>query len=261
MVMFALDPQEVQDGYDSAQKSGFVPSPDTGPGWTDGAYGSVWQGLEAATAGTALLVGDVQSQVAGAEPSPEEQASRQRFVNVIQQSRPDPKVTGWLGNAVYGLTSVIPQAVLGTLAAGPVGGAALVGTAQGNASASLLKAEGVDDETAETVGTIEGIAQGAGFALPGAIPGRLATRVTSGAGINVGFGMAQRGVTGTVLENAGYHDMADQYRVLDGMGVLTDAGLGAFGGLLHGASPEARTKPDPLSSQTDAALAANGVRH
>ena len=166
--------------------------------------------------------------------------------------------TRWLGQVLHGLTSVMPQAVVGGLTAGPVGAAGLVGTAQGYSKTQQLEHEGVDPATARKVGAIEGATQALGIVAPVAIPGRLATRIASGASMNTGIGMAQRGATGKVLADNGYKDMAEQYKVMDGAAIFTDLILGGgFGAFAKG---HAKTLADALPSEVDAALAANNVR-
>lgn len=237
MVMFGLNTAEIQNGYDNAAATPYIPERDSAPSWYEGA-------------GTALETGFYQGGVeAGmlfADKS-QEPAIQQ----MLDELKPKPETTGWLGNVLQGVGSVIPPAAAGTLAAwgNPLGGALAVGEIKGYAKMQELQSQGVDEATAATVGTIEGITQGAGVILPASTAGRLATRAATGAGINAGLGMTQRGATGSILEANGYKDMADQYRVLDGMALLTDTILGAGFGVAH------------LPSEVDAGLAANSIHH
>jgi archaellum component FlaC len=261
MAIFGLNSQEGQNLLDQAAQQPYEPTlPAESPGTFEGSIEATFGGLRTASAGSLLLLGDVQRQLSGQEPTEQERAERQEMVDFIRSLRPKPETTGLLGNVLYGLSSGVATFAAGSVLGGPIGGTAAVATVMGNTEASVLKAEGVDAATAETVGTIQGLAQGVGFAVPGAIPGSLATRVASGVGINVGIGGVERGATSSVLEDAGYKDMAEQYRVLDGMAILVDAGLGAFAGAVHGGA-RSEPRPDPLPSEVDAALAANNIRH
>lgn len=147
----------------------------------------------------------------------------------------DPRVTGSgsqiAGSVVHGVTVF----GLGTLAGGPIAGAGLMAGSAGYDDYRESKAAGVDDTTA-----LEKAGITAGFAALGAIPAMggigstLLTKIATGAGINTGFGIAQRTATSSLLENAGYKDMANQYKALDAGSLVADAILGsAFGGWSH----------------------------
>lgn len=242
-MMFGLNQTEIQNGYANAAANTYIPERDNAPGFFEGSLTALPAGFEqgGAEIGELLTGGSQHSQ------------------DVVSSLRPDPMTTGWLGNVLQNIGSVITPAVFGSLVAegNPVGGALTVGETKGYAKMKELQARGVDEKTAAETGTIEGITQGLGVLVPASATGKVVTRVATGAGINVGIGGASRGATGSVLEANGYKEMADQYRVLDGMQIFTDAILGGiFGGLnVEGA------RADPLPSEIDAALAANNIHN
>ena len=262
MPVFALAPQsEQQNADDIAVRNSHDPNI-VEPGFFDNSFGAIGSGLKNSVAGLGVLAADVAAPWADQNLSEEWKQTfsdvRSDMIDIHRDAVPDPKVTGFLGNVLHGVSSVIPQYAIGSLVAGPLGGATLVGAAQGTSKAEDLVSQGVDPETAGTVGLIEGVTQGAGVLLPAAIPGRLTTRLLSGAAMNVGVGGVQRGLTGHVLESNGYKEMGEQYRVLDGTQIFTDAVLGSIFGVLHrGAHPDTK----PLPSEVDAAMAGNNVHN
>ncbi len=174
------------------------------------------------------------------------------FVDVKKQLAPDPQVTGYLGQILQPVTTMLAEAVPAIIAGGPIAGAALVGASEGLSETKSLKAEGVDESTAQKVGVVTGLTAGGSILLPAAIPGKIITRIASGAGINITVGGAQRGITGEILRKNGYKEMADQYKVLDSISILTDSILGGvFGGLAK--------SPRTLPSHIDTGLTANNI--
>lgn len=241
MAVFGLNPTEIQNGYDAAALSPYDPERDSAPSFLEGSLTALPTGFQQGGAEIGLLL------TGGSE----------RAMQNLESLRPDPQTTGWLANVLQGVGSVVPQATIGTLATlgNPIGGALAVAETKGFARMKELQAGGVDERTAAIAGTVEGVAQGAGFLLPASLTGSLLTRAASGSAINTALGMTQRGITGKVLEDAGYPEMADQYRMLDSAAIFTDAILGgAFGALDSGGRA-------PLRSERDAALAANNIRH
>ena len=131
-----------------------------------------------------------------------------------------------------------------------------------------LREQGVDEETARASAGLSGIAGAAGAFVPGGWGSTLASRLASGAAANVGFGVADRYLDHKILDDGGYHEMADQQRTLDATQLLADSVLGlGFGGLahLHAGGGEARVNATPTWTPTprevpgveDAALTVN----
>lgn len=193
----------------------------------------------------------------------------------IRESQPDPMTANHVSEAVHGLFEVVPQFVVGSLAGGPAGGAALAGGIQANKGMVLAKEQaGVDDLTAVGMGLI----QGGATAVGGYLPMHLAPTITAGLGsgskyavnalfgasVQVPTGMVTRGATSSLLEARGYKDMADQYKVFDKGAILADAIMGgAFGVVGHGMDALAQRKASEriLPSDVDMALTQNELHH
>lgn len=188
---------------------------------------------------------------------------------VAQDFRPDPATTGTAGQVLFGATDVLTRYGVGSALGGPVAGAAAVGGSEGLQTAAELRAQGVDDATAKRAGLVSGALSAAGAVLPVSLPGRILTRIGTGAGINTAFGMVDRAAMHKILE--AYPNQADQYKALDAQAVAIDAILGAaFGSTgehfdarrldqidLSGALREF----GPRQSTVDAALTANNALH
>ncbi|MDI7549267.1 hypothetical protein QLY96_20225 [Cronobacter sakazakii] len=212
----------------------------------------------------------------------------------VRRLTPDAATTGTAGQVLYGLFDMGGQAVAGTALAGPFGGAAAVTSLQGFSEYERLRAEGVDVSTAQDVALVHGVTAGAGTLIPMSIglraggalaesvgaqiartgestvrnvlaaTARATPDITYAAGINVAFGMTQRGLTASTLRSAGYDDMAAQYDVFDRQALAIDAVLGvAFGGIgrFMNARGESVRPPDFAPVDVDAALAANAAQH
>ncbi|HDS8057621.1 TPA: hypothetical protein QH651_002836 [Enterobacter hormaechei subsp. xiangfangensis] len=212
----------------------------------------------------------------------------------VKRLTPDAATTGTAGQVLYGLFDMGSQAVVGTLAGGPVGGAAAVTSLQGFSEFEKLRSEGVDLSTAQDVALIHGVTAGAGTLIPmslglraggalaegvgaqiartgenallntGARVARAAPDIAYAAGTNLAFGMALRGMTASTLRDNGYAEMADQYKVFDSQAMAIDAVLGvAFGGLgrFINSRGENVRPPDFVPVEVDAALTANSAHH
>lgn len=256
--MFGLNEREIQNGYDSAMQAPYNPEVDNSASFFDGAGSAVLSGVKDASAKILQRVASPPKE--GEELSPmglprlllSRAIQPDAIRDVIKQNRPDPSTTGWLGQQVFSLSSMLLRAGAGTLATGsPVGGAVVVGETERFSTKQDLISEGVDENTAGSVATVAGVTTGLGALLPAAVPGKLLTRLASGAAINVGAGGVYRGSTRQLLDEGGYKDMAEQYRIFDAAAITTDAILGsAFGAISRGS-----VRP----SDVDGALAANSL--
>ncbi|HAP2672855.1 hypothetical protein AB2S17_01140 [Escherichia coli] len=209
----------------------------------------------------------------------------------VKRLTPDAATTGTAGQVLYGLFDMGSQAVVSTIAAGPVGAAATVTSLQGFSEFERLRGEGVDYSTAQDVALVHGLTAGAGTVIPmsiglraggvlaegvgaqlsrsavGNVAGtvaRAAPDVAYAAGTNVAFGMAMRGSTAAILRDNGYEEMAAQYDVFDKQALAIDAVLGlAFGGIgrFVNSRGENVRPPDFMPADVDAALAANAAHH
>ncbi|MCV5708191.1 hypothetical protein OFN39_01750 [Escherichia coli] len=212
----------------------------------------------------------------------------------VKRLTPDAATTGTAGKVLNGLFDMGGQAVVGTLLAGPAGGAAVVTSLQGFSEFERLTAQGVDFRTAQEAGLVQGITAGAGTLIPmslglraggalaegvgaqlartgesavrniAATTVRAAPDIAYAAGTNIAFGMAQRGLTAKTLRDGGYDEMANQYDVFDRQAIAIDAVLGvAFGGVgrFLNARGENSTSPEFSPAEVDAAMAANASHH
>ncbi|AYL52656.1 hypothetical protein [Citrobacter freundii] len=212
----------------------------------------------------------------------------------VKRLTPDAATTGTAGQVLNGLFDMGGQAVVGTLLAGPAGGAAAVTALQGFSEFEKLTAQGVDFMTAQEAGLVQGVTAGAGTLIPmslglraggalaesvgaqlartgesavrnvAATAVRAAPDIAYAAGTNIAFGMAQRGLTAKTLRDGGYNEMAAQYDVFDRQSIAIDAVLGvAFGGVgrFLNASGETASTPEFSPAEVDAALAANASHH
>ncbi|EHF0465877.1 hypothetical protein IEN06_002956 [Salmonella enterica subsp. enterica serovar Javiana] len=212
----------------------------------------------------------------------------------VKRLTPDAATTGTAGQVLNGLFDMGGQAVVGTLLAGPAGGAASVTALQGFSEFEKLTAQGVDFRTAQEAGLVQGITAGAGTLIPmslglraggalaesvgaqlartgesavrnvAATAVRAAPDIAYAAGTNIAFGMAQRGLTAKTLRDGGYNEMAAQYDVFDRQSIAIDAVLGvAFGGVgrFLNARGESAATPEFSPAEVDAALAANASHH
>lgn len=212
----------------------------------------------------------------------------------VKRLTPDAATTGTAGQILHGLFDMGGQAVVGSLLAGPAGGAAAVTSLQGFSEYERLTAQGVDFRTAQEAGLVQGITAGAGTLIPmslglraggalaegvgaqlartgesavrsaAATAARATPDIAYAAGTNIAFGMAQRGLTAQTLRDGGYTEMANQYDVFDRQAIAIDAVLGvAFGsiGRFINARGESVNTPEFAPEDVDAALSANAAHH
>lgn len=217
------------------------------PGVLDGALVSPAKGFWHGVSALSTLPGDagIPYLQDAAEPLFGDDAvqwledQRVKAHDITRRMRVDPATTGFVGQTLHGAASVITQATIGTLATGsPVGGAVAAGGGTGYAEYNQLVEQGVDPETAKRIASITAVDTGVGVLLPMSIGGGLAGAVAWGAGANVALGAAGRYDAGRVLEEGGYTEMAEHYKVLDSTAIATDLLMGAGFPLI---SKEART--------------------
>lgn len=182
-------------------------------------------------------------------------AARVMLAQKAMDLAPNPLITGTGSKIASQFAEVVPTAIAGSVA-GPFGAAALVGSAQGVGDYQESVLLGIDPETAAKKALLTGSTAGAGVVIPMAKTGAsLLTNLVIGSGVNVVSGSIQRGGTAAILDAAGYHDQAAQYKVLDADAILIDTIMGAaFGGIGHYLG---RT----TTEQVDAALKLNERQH
>lgn len=221
-------------------------------------FSSLWQGgLDLAA--SALLPEPKfggTPDVTSAERSSQETLG-QGTAQEVMDLRPDPAEVGIIGQILGEAAAVLPRTVVGTVLAGPVGGAVAAGGPAGYSGKQVAMAEGIDENTATLKGLIDAGTVGIGAVMPAArFVGPVMGDAAIAVGANVGLGMAGRGATGALLESNGYHLQAEQYKAMDGTAILTDAVLGAaFFGI--GRTGMRR----PTTEHIDAALTERTFQH
>lgn len=268
MSYFDLDPTVEANALG---KLGTIQPGDMGPGFASGSLTGAGRGLAQNVATPAALLADAATPTLRALVRPfddllgtkldewlvNEQAKTRRAVSDLMPGQD----VGMLGQLLYGGAQIIPQAVVGGIAGGPGGAAAVPGVLQGYQSMLDMQAKGVDPMTAAGVGAITGVTTAAGVAVPATLGGRLLPTVGLGVGANVAQGALQRGSTGALLEARGYKDMAKQYEAFDTEAMIVDAvlgaGLGAVALGLERASGRPATGRVPPSAIDDALASAH----
>ena len=166
---------------------------------------------------------------------------------------PDPQTAGVAEQTVFGLVRFGAKAVAAA-GAGPAAGPVLLGTDEGLAAAEGLRDQGVDLGTRTKVGAVAGATAGASVVLPVAAPGSLAKTVGLWAVGGPGGFMAQQQATRSILERAGYDDLAASYDPLDPVGLavssLIPAGFAAWA--MRGARAGRAAPKEPAAAGVEA---------
>lgn len=238
-------------------------------------------GLDAVEPSFRQTIGKTLDQTLGTGTTVQDWSAgvRQASHDAARYLQPD-ETASWVGkNILFGLTETLPQFIGATALGGgnPLAGAVAVGGIQANKTMQLANDQGVDPGTAAMLGGVAGVSGVAGAFLPVKAPSivasmfkgevqNLTANLATGVSTNVMFGAANRAATSSLLEARGYHDMAQQYKALDGAGILADAVLGAaFSGYGHmmerPAKPSTPAPVRPTPEQTDAALTILNQKH
>ncbi|WP_337261251.1 MULTISPECIES: hypothetical protein [unclassified Serratia (in: enterobacteria)] len=231
-----------------------------------GLYAGVTQADQVAWAGVDTVVSPIAkavSETLGVNDTSEAFIKEQRKLaeQQVRSLTPDRGTTGTAGQVLFSLAEIGGQAVAGSLMGGLPGAAATVGALQGFSDYERSTADGVNYGTAVEKALVTGGTAALGAVLPmslglragGTLAGSVGAALSAGgsrvgmiagaaaraapdifyaAGTNVTLGMAQRGLSADILRRGGYAEMAQQYDILDGHSLATDAVLGiAFGGL------------------------------
>lgn len=159
-----------------------------------------------------------------------------------QQYAPDPELSTTAAQIVYGASKELSKIGLAVATALPLAAAGAPGVAVGGVTAvgyainSGIQSfneqldQGVDPETAEKVATATGIAGGLGVLVPGGFGLRTLGNAAVGAGVNMGFGIAERATIHKILENADYSQAAEQYDPADPTSLAIEGILGGVVG-------------------------------
>lgn len=248
MNLFSTSSAELENQFANARLNPLQPA-DLSASWYEGMGTGIVSGLQTARARELFVsTADEEKQKAAAQQ--------------IKSYKPDPRTVGLAGQLLYGLadTLTVAGAEFATGNIAPTSLAMSITDIYSRTQKEVNILEGMDPKTAAEVASFEGIGAGLGIVAPAAVPGRLALRALSGAGINTALGVGQRVGISETLKGAGYADMAKQYAPFDGASVLTDAAIGAFfGGALgpRAGKPAPRVKPSDL----DVGLTMNNAAH
>jgi predicted GNAT family acetyltransferase len=171
------------------------------------------------------------------------------LTNAVDYWTPDAKEVGKAGQLLGGLAGI----ALPLMATGG-NPSLLIGESYANPSIDLVN-QGVDANTAGTVGAINAAATGVGFYLPFLgknLSQRMASGIAGNLVVNTGATAAQQ----QVLENTGNREIAEQYDPFDTTARTLDVLTGAvFGGLAHMGAPRIKL------SERDAILTANNAKN
>ena len=176
------------------------------------------------------------------EPAVKQSEMERRWLATAQRLTPDPAKVGAGSQAVMGLASMATQLAIGG-AAGPLGAASLFGLSGGYQTYHELKAAhpDMDEATLEKMAATEGITDALYTFLPMEAMGKYSSEaakivagMATGGVASIGLGMMNRSLDSHFLNEAGYTDLAQQYRALDGMAILSDAANGVIPAGLHG---------------------------
>ncbi|HEY1900765.1 MAG TPA: zeta toxin family protein [Steroidobacteraceae bacterium] len=196
-----------------------------------GFWHSEFAGIGAAAGALGLTKLQQAAQESGQDTDSIMADARQR----VKALTPDPATVGAAGQVISGVTSGFARMGLGALTGtGMLGGAAVMGGSEGVDRAQALQEQGVSHGAATVAGAVSGVLSGAGAVLPAGLGSTLLSKVLTGALGNAAFGALSRYADHSILDHAGYHDMAEQQQVWDATSMVTDLILGGgFGALAH----------------------------
>lgn len=132
--------------------------------------------------------------------------------------RPDPMTAGAAENVVFALTKGLSKAIGAGVLLGPAGGAGVFGASEGMTTAEDLAVQGVDQATRTKAGAVVGAVNALGMALPVAGKTLAQTAGLVAVGGPASF-VAQQQAVRSILENADYGKIAQQYDPLDPTGL------------------------------------------
>jgi hypothetical protein len=267
--LFAFDPQEA-DTAEEIARANSIDSFDLGPGAFHGVFRGIGTGVMRGGAKAAQAAGMAGAGIAKLSaydqgyvidhPDPNVEFDQvpddlldeyfrgldEHTTDAIDYWTPSAQEVGKVGQVLGGLSEI----VLPLGAGGPVG---LIGTQELSQPAELVRA-GVSPGTAVGAGVVSGAAAAAGLKVP-VLGGTLATRLATGAGGNVLFGLGARSAEALMLRE--HPELAPQ--ILDPTAMTTDALTGLlFGALHHTLAP--RIDPRLKPSDADAILAGRNAK-
>lgn len=219
------------------------------PGLFDGVGTAAVQGVQSALLETTRVV---QSGVSSfLEANFEDNESVQKYAEALdyesEKNRvlvrdlytPDPAVSGEAATIVYGVTNGLTKyaGALALAGGNPIAAAPLFGAGMGAMEAQKMMDEGVDSETATKVGMVTGVTNAFWSAVPGFIGTRLVTRAASGSAAAAFSTYNERATIETVLQQADYSKVAEQYDPDDPTTLATSAIMGLAPGVAMSVGP------------------------
>jgi hypothetical protein len=220
-----------EQGQENLAVNRFVPPEPIEAGTFSGALTSPFVGIKHAWDVGASALADAAMPIID-KYTPEAVSSwmeeqRQNSYRIMRDSRPDARNMGVVGQVGHAVGSTLTMGLAGGLVAGPAGAALAIGGGSMYDKYKELRDQNVDEETALKVSGVTGAVMTVGSALPAFMGKTITTQVLSGIGMNVPLGVAERGSSSVLLEDAGYKEMAAQYKMLDGTAIAIDVILGA----------------------------------
>ena len=171
---------------------------------------------------------------------------------------PDAATSNAAEDILFGASRFMSKAVGYSVMAGPVPGAVLTGIDEGMTEADKLKGQGVDINTRTKVGMVAGSTAAAAVALPIAGKTVAGTAALVVAGGPASF-IAQQAASRSILANAGYDKISDQYDPFDPVGLavstLVPAAFGAYA--LRGVKIQPKPVADPAAARALADMGGN----
>lgn len=263
--MYGLVPSEgIQTNQEAMQNP--VTEPDDAS-WYEGIPSAASVGLQNNFLGLANSAVTTADVLGDGQDTPAQTAfTGDNIFHDATQPAPDPKTTGWVGRMAYNLLANSTALEVGVV--NPAAGAALAAGTNYLESGQDVYAHTHDLQAAKNVAGIQG---GAALLMNLAPGSNLAPKSTLGrmainAGTFMGEGAGARKLSSMTLNDAGYTDMADQYKWNDAMSLIFDGAFGMVSGLHE--SPEKMTFEDRVKailkmpqSAVDAALYADNVNN
>lgn len=147
---------------------------------------------------------------------------------------PDPETTGVVAQVIHGVGTEITKGVMATLVTGGNAGAAslLYGAQHGIETAQRYKDQGVDENTAASLGVGAFVAGTLGMRLPAALGSTRAVSALYGSVVNPLANVSEDTTIRTILDKAGYAALADKVDPFDPVNLAVAAVVGGgFGAL------------------------------
>ncbi len=167
---------------------------------------------------------------------------------------PDPETTGVVAQVIHGVGTEITKGVMATLVTGGNAGAAslLYGAQHGIETAQRYKDQGVDENTAASLGVGAFVAGTLGMRLPAALGSTRSVSALYGSVVNPLANVSEDATIRTILDKAGYAALADKVDPFDPVNLAVAAVVGGgFGALGYRARPD--TELQEAVAKADAA--------